>query len=263
MIYTKQELEKMMQENGGWLDLSGTSITALPDNLTVGGNLYLRGTSITALPDNLTVGGCLDLSHTSITALPDNLTVGGWLDLSHTSITALPDNLTVGGWLDLSGTRIKNKTKEKQKVKAFYEGKYKPNAWLYCDGMVIHVKSKKKIGEYTYYVGKIHTLNVISDGENYAHCKSVKQGIIDLRFKKAKDRGAEQYKDLTVESVLTYDDAVMCYRIITGACSAGTEHFLNGLKETKERYTIAEIIELTEGQYGSNTFKNFFKKKAV
>ena len=52
------------------------------------GNLYLRGTQITALPDNLTVGGWLDLRGTQITALPDNLTVGGWLDLRGTQITA-------------------------------------------------------------------------------------------------------------------------------------------------------------------------------
>ncbi|EFP1799483.1 hypothetical protein HP153_004147, partial [Salmonella enterica] len=57
---------------GDWLDLRGTSITALPDNLTVGDWLDLRGTSITALPDNLTVGGGLYLSGTSITALPDH-----------------------------------------------------------------------------------------------------------------------------------------------------------------------------------------------
>ena len=31
MTYTKQELEQMMKKSGGWLDLSGTQITALPD----------------------------------------------------------------------------------------------------------------------------------------------------------------------------------------------------------------------------------------
>ena len=40
---------------GGYLDLEGTQITALPDGLHVGGSLYLRGTQITALPDNLSV----------------------------------------------------------------------------------------------------------------------------------------------------------------------------------------------------------------
>jgi len=43
------------------------------------------------------LSGDLDLQGTNITALPDNLTVGGWLDLRGTNITALPDNLNVGG----------------------------------------------------------------------------------------------------------------------------------------------------------------------
>ena len=281
MKYSKKRLEEMMKKNGGslylsdtqitalpdnltvggWLDLRGTQITALPDNLTVGGWLDLSGTQITALPDNLTVGGSLDLSDTQITALPDNLTVGGWLDLRGTQITALPDNLTVGGSLYLSGTQIKNKEKEKKKVQGLFEGKYRPNAWLYCDGMLIHVKRKKKVGQYTYYIGKIKDMNVIYDGTHYAHCKDLKSGILDLEFKKAKDRGAEQYKSLTLDSVLTYDEAVTAYRIITGACQAGTQHFLNGLKEVKESYTVSEIIELTKGQYGSSIFKNFFEKE--
>ena len=178
-----------------------------------------------------------------------------------TGITELPDNLTVGGSLDLRGTGIKDKEKKRRKVKGFFEGKYKPNAWLYCDGMLVHIKRKKTVGKYTYYIGKIPTLNVVYDGENYAHCKDFKTGVLDLEFKKAKNRGSEQYEKLTLESELTYDEAIIAYRVITGACQAGTQHFLNGLKETKEKYTIAEIIELTKGQYGSATFKNFFDNK--
>ena len=48
------------------LDLSGTNITALPDNLQVGRDLYLSYTKITALPDNLQVVGGLYLSCTNI-----------------------------------------------------------------------------------------------------------------------------------------------------------------------------------------------------
>ena len=46
---------------------------------------HLRG-FYPALPDSLTVGGWLDLSGTKITALPDSLTVGGALDLRGTKI---------------------------------------------------------------------------------------------------------------------------------------------------------------------------------
>ncbi len=104
-------------------------------------------------------------------------------------------------------------------------------------------------------------MNVVFDGDNYAHCKSLKEGILDLEFKKAKNRGSEQYEKLTLDSVLTYDEAVIAYRVITGACQAGTQHFLDGLREMKESYTIAEIIKLTKGQYGSATFENFFTNK--
>ena len=54
----------------GSLDLSGTQITALPDNLTVTGSLYLSGTQITALPDNLTVGGWLYLRGLTSLSVP-------------------------------------------------------------------------------------------------------------------------------------------------------------------------------------------------
>ena len=77
-----------------------TSLTSLPEGLTVGGNLYLRGcTSLTSLPEGLTVGGNLDLSDcTSLTSLPEGLTVGGQLDLRGcTGLISLPNMPGVKG----------------------------------------------------------------------------------------------------------------------------------------------------------------------
>ena len=203
-------------------------------------------------------GGHLDLRGTQITALPEGLTVGGSLDLENcTQITALPEGLTVGGYLDLRGTQITNDDKyHRLREGDFVDGKY-----IYCDGILTHISRKKMFGQYTYFVGKIKDQNVIYDGEFYAHCKSFEDGVIDLSFKRAKDRGAEQYKDLTPDSVVKYNDAVVMYRIITGACQAGTQRFIDSLAEIKEEYTIREIIELTRGQYGGGTFEVFFKKE--
>ena len=137
------------------------------------------------------------------------------------------------------------------------DGKY-----IFADGILTHICGKPhKRGKYTYYNGKIKGRNVIFDGENYAHCKDFKSGVIDLQYKAAKDRGAEQYKKLNLDSVVTYDEAVIMYRVITGACSAGTAQFLSNLREKKEKYTIAEAIQLTDGQYGSAAFKRFFTAK--
>ena len=46
MKLTMERAQAMMNKNGGSLNLSGTQITTLPDNLTVGDSLYLSGTQI-------------------------------------------------------------------------------------------------------------------------------------------------------------------------------------------------------------------------
>ena len=199
-------------------------------------------------------GGGLDLSGTGITALPDNLTVGGYLDLSGTGITSLPDNLTVGGGLYLSGTGIT----DTGKVKKLRDGDYVEGRYLYADGILTHVRKRRKLGSYTVYVGKIKGKNVVSDGVHYAHCDSIRDGIADILFKTASDRGADQYKGMSLDTEMTVDEAVTMYRIITGACRKGSAAFVDGLKNKKERYTIRECIELTRGQYGAERFASFF-----
>ena len=257
-VLTLDHAEYLMKINDGNLNLYHTDVQSLPDNLTVGGWLDLSGTQITALPDNLTVGGWLYLSGTQITALPDNLTVGGSLYLRGTQITALPDNLTVGGSLDLRGTQIKNKEQERRKVKGIKNGDYVAGKYLFADNILTQIKGKKTVGKYTVYVGKIKGKNVVSDGVNYAHCDKLRDGISDLLFKTAKDRGAEQYKNLSLDTELTVSEAVTMYRIITGACRQGSEAFVNSQRELKEKYTVRECIELTKGQYNSEKFAEFF-----
>ena len=198
--------------------------------------------------------GNLDLRDTKITALPDNLTVGGWLDLSGTEITALPDNLTVGGWLYLRGTGITNPS-----VKRLRHGEYAHGKYLYADGILTHVKKKKKAGDYTVFVGKIPGHNVVFDGKHYAHCRNFRDGVADLLFKSAADRGADQYRGISLDDSFTVEELKRMYRVITGACEAGTESFVNSLKDLKDKYTVREVIEMTDGQYGAEQFRVFFK----
>ena len=79
-------------------------------------------------------------------------------------------------------------------------------------------------------------------------------------FKAAKDRGAEQYKNLTLDSELTPTELIAMYRIITGACKQGSESFVASLGELKEKYTVREAIEITKGQYNAVAFEEFFKE---
>ena len=209
-------------------------------------------------------GGSLYLSNTGITALPENLTVGGSLYLSGTGITALPKNLTVGGWLNLSGTGITNKNRARKKVHHLQCGDYVPGRYLYADGILTHIKRRVEIQNgYTLYIGKIRGRNVVSDGMHYAHCEKLRDGIADLLFKSAADRGAEQYRGLPLDTEMPLEDAVTMYRVITGACRQGAQAFVDSLGDRRmERYTIREMIEVTRGQYGAERFAEFFEEAA-
>ena len=104
-------------------------------------------------------------------------------------------------------------------------------------------------GEITYIVEK--------DGV-YSHGKTIKEARESFIYK-ISNRDTSAFGNMTLDTVVSFEEAVKMYRAITGACEAGTKHFVGGLRELKPRYTIAEIIELTEGQFGATDFKNFFK----
>ena len=257
----KNEFTKILEKLGKDYTIEG-------DNLTVGGSLYLSGTKITSLPDNLTVGGWLNLRGTQITSLPDNLTVGSSLDLSGTKITSLPDNLTVGGSLYLRGTQItEREIKKVKKLPAdFYikyrnyvesklvwqNGKYRVVDGIFCEV----IKQHKNIIEVKIQNKKAY---IFTKNNVNAHGCTIKQAYRDWLFKTS-DRDVKQYEDLTLTTEKDLNYWLVCYRTITGACSFGTENFLETNKEKyKEKMTLKEVFEATEGQYGHNTFVEFFK----
>ena len=264
---------------GGRLDLGCTNITSIPENLVVGGELYLDCSKINSLPDNLVVGGSMNLRRTNITSLPENLVVGCSLDLRDTKIISLPENLVVGGSLALSGTGItslpknlvvggsldlirmgilKKEAKKVKKPKGNFENllSWQNGKYRVIDGIFCEILCKKK------NVLKVKTRNkvqfVVTDGERFAHGETIEEARDSLMYKIG-ERDTSAYEHLNKNSVLTKEEAIKMYRVITGACESGTRHFVeeNG-DNIKDKMTIAEIIKITEGQYGNEDLKKFF-----
>ena len=183
---------------------------------------------------------------------------GGSLWLN--GLTSIPEgfNPTVGGSLGLNG--LTRAQRSKVKINRLVPGFYKPGEYLYADGILTHVNGTKKVDKYTLYIGKVPNRNVVSDGTHFAHCDTFREGIADLAFKAAKDRGAKQFKGKSLDDEMTVEELVTMYRVITGACRQGSEHFVNSLGQLKERYTIREVIQLTKGQYGAERFAEFFSE---
>ncbi len=226
------------------------------------GDLDLRDTAITQLPEGLTVGESIDLEGTGITQLPEGLTVGGYLDLENcTGITQLPEGLTVGGDLYLRDASITHAKYNKKLPTDFFTfiWEYKGRQFIKCDGIFSQIIEKKGNVFKTKYIGKDKIQYIVTDGSGrYAHGDSIHEAKEDLLYK-ISNRDTSRYENLTPESNLTFEESIQCYRIITGACAAGTKDFVTRhLKQQKESYTIAEIGTLTRGHFGNEDFRKFF-----
>ena len=67
---------------------------------------------------------------------------------------------------------------------------------------------------------------------------------------------------MSLDDTISFEEAIVAYRTITGACAAGTRVFIENRfgRPHKESYSIREIIVLTKGEYRSEVFAKFFEK---
>jgi hypothetical protein len=72
----------------GTINLQGSDIKELPDNLNVYGDLILAGIkSLRKLPKNLNVSGDLDITDTNVDEIPEGLTLTGTFSFANTPLS--------------------------------------------------------------------------------------------------------------------------------------------------------------------------------
>ena len=261
---------------GGSLYLNG--LTAIPKGFspTVGGSLYLNG--LTTIPEgfNPTVGGGLLLN--GLTAIPKGFspTVGGWLFLNGLTtipkgfnptvggslylngLTSIPKgfNPTVGGDVELNGLTSIPEGFNKDSFRTLFQS-WQDEKYICVDGVFTEVLKRKRN---VWKVKKILTdreFYLVTDGQGkFAHGETVKEARADLLFKLSDNADKENYAKYTV---FTLAEAIECYRLVTGACVFGVKDFVAN-HEMKEVFEVSDIITMTEGYYGHETFKAFFSK---
>lgn len=191
----------------------------------------------------------------------------GDLDLQGTAITSLPDGLQVGGSLYQRGTGIKSIPDgiENQQVTPVIPMWYDKDGNLIAicaDGILTEVVSKRGNVMRVRRISRKEIGYLITDGSgNYAHGDTLDEAKEDLIFK-ITDRKTSDYEHLTLTDTLDHMEAMLCYRVITGACRQGIKHFIETKlgHNAKPSYTIAEIIDITKGEYRSDVFREFFEK---
>ena len=143
--------------------------------------------------------------------------------------------------------------------------KIKPDTWYsVLDGKWTEVDLTDGIFSYVVSVkGNVKKLKnsngnfsyLVSDDQgNSAHGKTIKEARDDLSFK-LMSKDVEQFKNMPLKTTKTPQEWAMVYRAITGACQYGTKQFMEQKGKLKEKYTLKEILEQTDGAYGSERFK--------
>jgi hypothetical protein len=279
----------------GYCIRDGKDPNQLPDGLVFENHMDLSNLEIKKLPNGLVFNGSVNLSHNELETLPEDIIFNGYADISNNKLSCIPEGIVFNGGVNLLRNVLLSLSEPIGLMFGNAQWSFEDSAHgtillgnvssvpvIYVNNRIVlipsgyseiagkklfkmhgisfHVSAIKQIGDYTYYKNKYNPrLNYLTDDATGAHCGSIRMGVIDIRFKK-EDRDISIYEDIDLSSVnLSYDDSVILYRDITGACSAGVEDFLNCLKEEKELYSVNDIINLTEGQYGNKELKMFFK----
>jgi hypothetical protein len=171
-------------------------------------------------------------------------------------LTSIPEgfNPTVGGYLYLSGLTSKKTPITQFEIELKIQ--WKGGLFRIFDGIFCEVLSKRK-NVFKVKAGcKIQY--VIQHGSYFSHGDTIKQARESLIYK-ISDRDTSEFEKLTLKSVLSKEEAIKMYRVVTGACETGTRYFVEGLRTTKKSVTVKEIIDLTKGRYGNDRLVAFFK----
>ena len=92
----------------------------------------------------------------------------------------------------------------------------------------------------------------------FSHGDTIKQAKDSLIYKIG-DRDKSAYNKWTLKTIITKQQAIESYRVITGACELGTKNFVESVIKPKAKYAVAEVVALTTGQYKHDSYKAFFK----
>lgn len=258
------ELPKGLKVKGD-LDISYTDIMEIPDDCEFD-SLYMCNTRITRLRDNLILSD-LWTDNSFLKELPKNLVVFNMLKMTNKSITALPNDCLVNriySKFDINDKRYKKNIFGEFYLKNEIIHISHPSGreFLHVDGILSEVIEKKGDVYYVHNDINVPITYIVTDGNNHwTRGNTLEEAKQALAFKLNK-RDKSEYEKLTLESELTFDEVVACYCVITGACKFGVyDYFEHSLpKLHKAKYSIKEMIELTNGEYGNDTFREFFEK---
>lgn len=194
--------------------------------------------------------------------------ITGYLDASGADTkTDFPRLQTVGGCLDARGeySHVKQNDSSvlsisigiKEKCRIALLASFAAEGLSFADGVLARIVSKRGPVTKVIVCGKTEISFVVTDGENNSHGKTIQEARDGLIYK-ITNRDTTEFKGWTLEKSVSKRDAIRAYRCITGACEAGVRGWMERHKDVPDTITVQEIVDITVGAYGHDTFKKFF-----
>ena len=235
-----------------------------PALTSVGGHLSIQPSAKLEAPALTSVGGYLDIySSASLAALTS---VGADLCIYSSAKLEAPALTSVGGTLYIQPSAkleapkvIYNDKNALALCRKSLNDSFAKNGFVLADGILAKLISRRGPVSRVIICGKNEISYLVTDGENYAHGKTLKEARESLIYK-ITSRDTSEFKVWRLDEIVTKRDAIRAYRAITGACEAGVRTWMEQRK-TPESISIKDIIKLTEGSYGAREFKEFFENK--
>ena len=145
---------------------------------------------------------------------------------------------------------------EEHESKWYLNGNIEDSEYIIVDNILSKVLKRK--GNVLKVINHSDTEEsyIVEQNGYYSHGRTLDEARESLVYKLS-TRDLSEFKSLTLESVLSRDEAIRMYMSVTGACAFGTKQFIES-RDIKEEYSIKEIINLTITQYGNEKLKEFF-----
>ena len=132
---------------------------------------------------------------------------------------------------------------------------------LFADCFTMLVERKHRRGSMTIYKCRyfgseplkgLQPCYVAKLGNSTAHGATVDQAVRDLHFKLSERKGVEKLaKQVKKSGYVTREQ----YRLLTGACEAGINHFCQEHRIKGNRLSVKRVLALTANAYGGERFK--------
>ena len=125
---------------------------------------------------------------------------------------------------------------------------------------VLHKKQMKDITilKCMYFPNMDKTVYIAEKNGYTAHGETIRNAVEDLQFKMLENVNLEEHiQRIKQQGYMNAND----YRLLTGACREGTNHFLQEHGLTwEDTMSVEQVLEITKGQYGFERFQRAAKQ---